>query len=156
MPGKRYVGKAGDLAVMSEFLYRGYNVAIPEVDVGDDVFVVHDREGDLYRIQVKTATGIPRKQGYSGKYSIPLKQLETPSKPDLDYVLALRKGVGQWEFLVISREPLYAAHVDHPLGAVVEGNLILYVSFRDADVVCANRSFQQYRNNWNRWPILGP
>jgi len=31
-----YVGKAGQLAAMAEFLLRGYNVAMPEVDVGDD------------------------------------------------------------------------------------------------------------------------
>lgn len=42
-----YVGRAGQLAVMAELLLRGYNVAIPEVDVGDDVFVVRDRDGDL-------------------------------------------------------------------------------------------------------------
>lgn len=36
-----YVGRAGQMAVMSEFLVRGYNVAIPEVDVGDDIFVSH-------------------------------------------------------------------------------------------------------------------
>ncbi len=27
---------------MAEFLLRGWNVAIPEVDVGDDIFVVDD------------------------------------------------------------------------------------------------------------------
>jgi len=27
------------MAVMAEFLMRGYNVAIPEVDVGDDILV---------------------------------------------------------------------------------------------------------------------
>ena len=32
-----YLGKAGHLTVMSEFLTRGWNVAIPEVDVGDDI-----------------------------------------------------------------------------------------------------------------------
>lgn len=42
---------------MSEFLWRGYNVAIPEVDRGDDIFVVHDDDGTLHRVQVKTATG---------------------------------------------------------------------------------------------------
>lgn len=30
------------MAVMAEFLVRGYNVAIPEVDIGDDIFVVRD------------------------------------------------------------------------------------------------------------------
>jgi hypothetical protein len=39
MARENYVGRAGQLAVMAEFLLRGYNVAIPEVDEGDDIFV---------------------------------------------------------------------------------------------------------------------
>src|SRR5262245_63346295 len=97
MPGKNYVGKAGQLAVMAEFLLRGYNVAMPEVDVGDDIFVVQDRTGRLWRIQVKTAIGKPREYGYSGQYAVQRKQLRQPKKPDLYYVFARRKG-GQWEF----------------------------------------------------------
>ena len=49
-----YVGRAGQMAVMAELLWRGWNVALPEVDVGDDVLVVKDDSGDLWRIQVKT------------------------------------------------------------------------------------------------------
>jgi hypothetical protein len=40
-----YLGKAGQFASMSYFLMRGWNVAIPEVDVGDDLFVVDDKKG---------------------------------------------------------------------------------------------------------------
>jgi hypothetical protein len=39
---KSYFGAAGQLAAMSKFLIRGYNVAIPQVDVGEDVLVVDD------------------------------------------------------------------------------------------------------------------
>lgn len=34
-----YVGRAGQMAVMAEFLLRGWNVALPEVDIGEDIFV---------------------------------------------------------------------------------------------------------------------
>ena len=47
-----YVGRAGQMAVMAEFLVRGYNVAVPEVDVGDDIFVVKDNDGEYSRVQV--------------------------------------------------------------------------------------------------------
>jgi hypothetical protein len=50
-----YTGKSGQLAVMAELVSRGYNVAVPEVDIGDDIFVVRDRDGQLSRVQVKTA-----------------------------------------------------------------------------------------------------
>ena len=32
-----YIGKSGQMAVMAEYLARGYNVAIPEVDSGCDL-----------------------------------------------------------------------------------------------------------------------
>lgn len=44
-----YLGKAGQLAAMASFLVRGWNVATPEVDVGDDLFVVEDNSlGSLF------------------------------------------------------------------------------------------------------------
>jgi len=50
-----YTGMSGQFAAMSEFLWRGYNVAIPAVDVGEDIFVVEAANGVLRRVQVKTA-----------------------------------------------------------------------------------------------------
>ena len=47
-----YLGKAGERYVMSEFLARGWNVAMPDVDIGDDIFVVGDNLGIFQRIQV--------------------------------------------------------------------------------------------------------
>ncbi len=50
-----YTGMSGQFAAMSEFLWRGYNVAIPAVDVGEDIFVVEAAQSVLRRVQVKTA-----------------------------------------------------------------------------------------------------
>ncbi len=46
MEKRSHLGMAGHYAAMAEFLYRGYNVAVPSVDVGDirDDFVAADRE----------------------------------------------------------------------------------------------------------------
>jgi hypothetical protein len=40
---------------MSEVLLRGWNVAVPVVDVGDDVFVIDDNDKTTYRLQIKSA-----------------------------------------------------------------------------------------------------
>jgi hypothetical protein len=69
----QYLGKAGHLFIMSEFLMLGWNVAIPEVDIGDDIFVVQDDSGTLRRVQVKTSTSKIRKDGFSAQFSVPLK-----------------------------------------------------------------------------------
>jgi hypothetical protein len=57
MGASHYIGKAGHLAVMSELTLRGYNVAMPEIDKGDDVFAVKDATGAMWRLQVKTSQG---------------------------------------------------------------------------------------------------
>src|SRR5947209_4745169 len=109
MAPKSYVGKAGQFAVMAEFLLRGYNVAMPEVDEGDDIFVVHNRQGRLWRIQVKTAVGKPSGGGHRGKFAVSRRQLSASKTPDLFYVLCLRCGRA-WEYLIFSRERLLREH----------------------------------------------
>ena len=84
-----YLGKAGQLATMSYFLLRGWNVATPEVDVGDDLFVVEDKKGIFYRVQVKTAQPVSRKIGFGAKFSVPLKQLQKEIDPEVYYVLEM-------------------------------------------------------------------
>ena len=62
----QYLGKAGHLYIMSEFLMLGWNVAIPEVDIGDDIFVVQDDNGTLRRVQVKTSTRLLGRKALAG------------------------------------------------------------------------------------------
>jgi hypothetical protein len=153
MAGKSYVGKAGHLATMGEFLIRGYNAAMPEVDLGDDIFVVRDRTGRLWRVQVKTAIGLRKGYGFLGQFAINLNQLTTPRAPDLHYVLALRKGT-QWEFVILTRSRLLAGYRAHGWGSVVGRNVILKVRFTETDATCSGRSLQRYLNNWAPWPVI--
>jgi hypothetical protein len=107
-----YFGKAGHLFVMSEFLLRGWNVAIPEVDEGDDIFVVKHELGRLIRIQVKTSRAKLQKDGFSATFSLSTKQLEDVSKNDIFYVFLVR-GKDAWERpIIISREALFENLVD--------------------------------------------
>lgn len=153
MPGLLHIGKAGQLAVMSELLLRGYNVAMPEVDIGDDILVVEDRRDRLWRVQVKTATAVRRDYGYSGQFLIPLPQLMSRSDVNLFYVLALRIDPF-WEFLVLSRAQLRREHRAYQVGSRIGPNLRLYTAFQAVGVACSGRNFQPYRGNWEQWPIL--
>jgi hypothetical protein len=147
-----YVGKAGHLATMAEFLLRGYNVAMPEVDRGDDIFVVEDRTGRLWRIQVKTAIGKRHEYGYSGQFNISLRQLQEARKPDLHYVLVVRAG-DQWEFIVIPRAVLERLHKRDGIGSAVGDDVIINCRFTAIEVLCSETNFQAYRNNWRRWTV---
>jgi hypothetical protein len=151
MAGKGHVGKAGHLAAMAEFLLRGYNVAVPEVDVGDDIFVVHDPSGRLWRIQVKTAIGRKTRRGYRAKYAVGLTQLRTARFPDLFYVFALRRGAA-WEFLVMRRRELAREHRLYGAGSVTDDTVVFTLQFSDSAVTCSGRDWQPYRNSWGEWP----
>jgi hypothetical protein len=147
MAGNLHVGKAGQLAALSEFLLHGYNVAIPEVDIGDDAYVVHDPLGRVWRLQVKTTIGIRMRYGFSARFQVPLKQLWASLRPPLVYVLVLRKAFGQWEFVVIPQMTLQEENRSHGVGTTQEDTLDLYLAFRESDLVCSGRSFQHFRNN---------
>src|SRR3954463_6041137 len=74
-----YKGAGGQMAVMSEFLYRLLNVAVPEVDVGDDIFVVREKDEAVTRVQVKYSKADPQSNGsYVTQFSLPWEQFDLP------------------------------------------------------------------------------
>jgi hypothetical protein len=105
-----YIGKAGQLAVMSELALLGYNVALPEIDKGDDIFVVDDDTGKLWRLQVKGA----KEQSRAGDYQVIIDedQIQREPKgdgPDRTFVFALRREEAKLNFLrfvIMSRKIL--------------------------------------------------
>lgn len=149
-----YVGRAGQMAVMAELLWRGWNVSLPEVDVGEDIFVVKDEGGEFFRVQVKTATARLQWDGHSAQFSVSLKQLKKPRIPDLVYVFVIRSATAWEPFIIIDRETLWNEHNDHGIGNVSHGNLILRFNVQDSHLRCSDRDFLPYRNDWSKWPVI--
>lgn len=149
-----YTGRAGHLAVMAELLLRGWNTAIPEVDVGDDIFVVHDSQGDLRRVQVKTALARPLQVGHSAQFNLSLSQLQTSMTPEVTYIFAVRL-CDRWDsFVVIDREILDEEHSSYRLGSGSTDRLVLRLRFKGTSVTCKRRDLSQYRNNWTAFPVI--
>ena len=150
-----YVGRAGQMVVMAEFLIRGWNVAVPEVDVGDDMLVLQDKTGDLSRVQVKTASATKLKKGYSARYSVRLSQLIQPTVPDLTYIFVTRLD-SRWEsFLVIPREALYEQYNTQQIGSLNKaGHVLFYFRYLDHTVTCPGQDLSKYLNHWKPWPII--
>jgi hypothetical protein len=150
-----YTGKSGQLAVMAEFVSRGYNVAVPEVDVGDDLFVVRDEDGELSRVQVKTANARELVEGgYGAAFKVPRRQLETPHRPEMNYVFAVRCDDRWNDFLVIDRKSLYDLHAVHEIGTELDGSVVFALTFSNDDVSCKGQSLRAHRNDWSRWPRI--
>src|SRR5947207_2725999 len=116
MNANLYFAKGGETIAMSELLLRGYNVAIPSVDVGDDIYVVEDAESNLIRVQVKSANCRKRRYGYMGQFKLPVAQLKAPKKTKLVYIFALRFEES-WRFVLISRDRLEEEVFLHKIGA---------------------------------------
>lgn len=156
---RTYTGHSGQMAVMAELLFLECNVAIPDVDVGTDVFAFLDDREEVARIQVKTARGKRYKdqQGYSAQFSIPLKQLQRDDLPSLHYALAVRLD-GRWaDFLVIRRPELLAfQNGDFRFGTenLRSDSLVLTVQFRDDMVLCGEVNLAEYLNAWHRLPAF--
>lgn len=108
----QYLGKAGHLAVMSEFLMLGWNVAIPEVDIGDDIFVVQDDNGTLRRVQVKTSTATEHQSGFTGQFNVSVKNLRNITNILVHYVFTIRRN-DLWTKPLIIRQDYLPDHFEN-------------------------------------------
>ena len=157
-----YIGSSGQLAVMAEFLARGYNAAIPQVDVGDDILVVRDSDGDVSRIQVKTANAKVGKRSYSASFNVGKDQLTTPQTPDLNYVFVVRSNECWSDFIIIRREELHRLHSTEGVGTGAGDNVVFRLGFQretvamtvSTRVTCNKQDLSQLRNNWSHWPKI--
>ena len=148
-----YVGKAGQLYVMSEFLMRGWNVAMPEVDTGDDIFVVEDENDTFYRVQVKTAQSIQRKNGRSTQFSIALNQISEYDEA-VYFVFLIRNSQNWSDMLLIRQRQLVDLVRDYKIGSVYEKKLTLYFSIQEEKIICSNLDFTPFVNNFADFPIV--
>ncbi|MEX2175630.1 MAG: hypothetical protein WD872_14800 [Pirellulaceae bacterium] len=160
-----YIGKAGHLAVMAEFALLGYNVALPEIDKGDDIYVVNDASGKLWRVQVKSAT-VQRIRGEGFQVRILESQITTApvnGAPDLHFVFALRQ-IERWRFIVMSRSTL-KNYIDEkesqgkPFGHLDDtGRRALGLTFQHNnpnEILCSATSWTQHLSSWEQeWPYL--
>jgi hypothetical protein len=141
---------------MAEFLHRELNVAIPEVDLGDDIVVVRDDNDQITRVQVKTANAADlREPGrFTATFSIPLDQLEKGPQY-LVYAFVVRRGDRWEEFVIVRRSILYELHTRHSLGSPDgQGRLTLALSFSQNEIGNKGLNLQAFRSLFAPWPPL--
>ncbi len=150
----QYLGKAGQLKIMSEFLLLGWNVAIPEVDIGDDIFVVQDDNGTLRRIQVKTSNSTLRSDSYSGQFNISVKNLLNITNILVHYVFLVRYN-DEWINPVIIRQDYLLDHFqNNHVGSEAKGNITFYFSYSNGKVECSGQDFTKYIKDFSDFPQI--
>jgi hypothetical protein len=158
MEKRSHLGMAGHHAAMSELLYRGYNVAVPAVDIGDDVYVVEDRMGTMWRLQVKTSDQLA---GAVGIYQLSRRQLRELKANELFFMFMLRWR-DRWRFVLIARDKLAELRDDYERrdrtgrpgrrpaadADARTDTLMLRLDWSDTDARGWDTSFAAYLDRW--------
>ena len=167
-----HVGKAGQLAAMSELALRGYNVAIPEIDIGDDILVLNHDSGQLSRIQVKTANGqeLDEDDGYRCLFRLKISHVHDATKQGSHYVFAGRCG-RVWRFLIMERG-VVSEYLKQGWGtASKEDHRLIWIEFYRRELPVKNKkplrrlsartsidgetkNLTHLVNAWKAWPTL--
>ncbi|MCK6604401.1 MAG: hypothetical protein L6Q59_05835 [Ignavibacteriaceae bacterium] len=139
-----FIGRAGHLYVMSELLIRGWNTAIPEVDIGDDIFVVKDSDGELKKVQVKTASLKSGKSIKSCQFKISLKQLRLSAPVSLYYIFVMRDDDVWMKPLIVKQDYLLDYYQSFRLGSVYKDSLTLRFSIKDQKITSSDIELTKY------------
>jgi hypothetical protein len=117
MASHHYKSKAAHLAAMAELAWREYNVAMPEIDIGDDIFAVNDTSGNFWRIQVKYGSIKKQRKSISATFPCRKDQLLKPDTPELYYIFVFRDFSERWRYAIISRAALTVHHQTNNFGS---------------------------------------
>jgi len=96
-----FIGKAGEYAVMSELLFKGFNVSLMTVDKGIDIIAVNE-SGKYFHIQAKTGT---KSAEDIFTFSIKRKAFESNNSSQTFYIFVMRDE-DKCNFLVISNSQI--------------------------------------------------
>lgn len=154
MPSTQYIGKAGHLAVMGELALRGYNVAMPEIDKGDDIFVVRNDTGAMWRLQVKTSLGTRLRSSKRFQFRIREDSIQNSQNPDLHFVFAMRRK-GRWRYLIMDRSVLRNYVINNKLGSPSGEYRQVVITLTDSNVAtCSGQDLTNHLSDWNTWPEI--
>jgi hypothetical protein len=150
-----YFGKAGHLTVMSELLLRGWNVAIPEVDAGDDIFVVRDSDGNFLKVQVKSANSkINKGGGHTSKFKLRINQLRNVIAVELVYAFVIRYK-DKWSHLfLIGQKELSELYEEGKIGTSKSNEFTLSIKVKGQSIRCINYSMRKFLYDWSKFPVI--
>ncbi|MCY4013946.1 MAG: hypothetical protein OXG82_14670 [Gammaproteobacteria bacterium] len=142
-----FTGKAGEHAVISQFLVRHWQVAVPEVDVGDDLLIASDLS-EVLRVQVKTSRAMEQKRCYVGRFNVPITQTTTPDTPELTYIFAVYRDQRWSDFIVVPRRHLHDEYSTYQGAAIGRKQWTLRIRFQGTSVICGGRDWTRFRDAW--------
>lgn len=143
--------------MMSELLARGYNVARPEVDVGDDIISVSDLDGQVTLVQVKAANPKPTSSGVLlCRFAVREEQVRAERALEFYFACLVRDKGGWTHFIILPQDALREAYASGCLGKPNrKGNLTFKVTIDGDKVSCHGQDWSGHLGNWDvRWPRI--
>jgi len=108
----------------------------------------------LRRVQVKTSTATQRQSGFSGQFSVSVKNLRNITNILVHYVFITRKN-NQWTKPVIIRQDYLLDHFENnKIGSEHEGNITFYFSYSNDKVECSGKDFTKYIQDFSDFPFI--
>jgi len=132
-----HIGIAGEHAVVSELLFRGYNTSLMSVDIGIDLVAIKDSR--TYYIQVKTAT-INDRNYYA--YDIRVVSFERHENSQTFYVFILREQENK--FLILPYTILKEKIDKGDIKSYGKGTYRVNIFNKDEDVYIASIKKSSY------------
>lgn len=141
-----YIGKAGEHAVLSELLFRGYNAALMSVDVGVDI--VASKNNDVFNIQVKTRNISKKHDAFH--FNLRIVSFERHNAGRTFYVFILREG-GKLNYIILPLNEIEKSIDEEFIHVVGNGKLYrITIKKRDNRIYLGRKEndVSYYLNKW--------
>jgi len=142
-----YIGKAGEHAVLSELLFRGYNAALMSVDVGVDIVATKDNE--TFNIQIKTRNISKKHDAFH--FNLRIASFERHNAGRTFYVFILREN-SKLDYLILPLHQVEKSIDEEFIHVVGKGKLYrITIKKRDGKVYLGRQenNVSYYLNHWD-------
>jgi len=144
-----YVGRAGEHAVLSELLFRGYNAALMSVDTGVDILA--QKENEVFNIQVKTRNVSKRHNAFF--FNLRIASFERHAAGRTFYVFVLREK-STLDYLILPLHEVEKSIEQEFVQVVGKGKLYRVTIRRRQNKIYLGRKENDVSYFLNRWEVI--
>jgi len=144
-----YIGKAGEHAVLSELLFRGYDAALMAVDIGVDILATKNSE--TFHLQVKTRNISQRHDAFH--FNVRIAAFERHQTGKTFYIFILREK-RTLDYVILPLPEIEKAIKKELVHVVGKGKLYRVTITRRRGRVYLGKQENDVTYYLNRWEII--
>lgn len=144
-----YIGKAGEHAVLSELLFRGYNAALMSVDVGVDIMASQNNE--VFNIQVKTRNISKKHEAFY--FNLRIVSFERHNAGRTFYIFILREN-NKLDYVILPLHEIEKSIEEEFIHIVGNGKLYRITIKKRGGKIYLGRKENDVSYYLNRWDVI--